>query len=546
MAQQRILLDQEQLSCPVCMDLFNDPVTIPCGHNYCMSCINTYWSSEGGSGKYNCPLCRQIFTQRPVLKKNTTLAALAEELKNATLDDSTEISSEASGDVFCDFCTETKLKASKSCLTCVASYCKQHLQGHYSTPALKKHKLIKPISKIQETICSRHGEVMKVFCRTDQQCICHLCSMDDHKDHDTVLAAEERAERQPEFQATQKDIQLKTKEKEKGVKELQQRIQAVNLSADQAVKDCEKIFRELNRLVEQRYLKVKQQIRSQQNMEVTQARDLQEMLQQEITELRRRSTGLEKLAHTEDHAHFLQNFSPLCGFKDSATQDLPPASSFTAVAVAALEVKQKVQAVLSEELMDSSGSPQAEPRTRADLLKFYSNITLDPKTAHECLRLVGERRVSFEGAMQHCSASSDRFRDRWQVLSREGLTGRCYWEVKWSGVVHIAVSYKDISRAGTLQQCGFGCNSISWALKCHRGGYELRHDNVTTSIQGPLSSIVGVYLDHGAGTLSFYSISSALTLLHRVETTFSEPLHPGFWLPSLNEGSAELCAFALG
>lgn len=100
------------------------------------------------------------------------------------------------GAVLCDICTGTKRRATKSCLSCLASYCEGHLQPHYEYPALMKHKLVGPAGQLQEKICSNHDKLLEVYCRTDQQCVCLLCMMEEHKNHETVSAATERTERQ--------------------------------------------------------------------------------------------------------------------------------------------------------------------------------------------------------------------------------------------------------------------------------------------------------------------------------------------------------------
>ncbi|XP_036428477.1 E3 ubiquitin/ISG15 ligase TRIM25-like [Colossoma macropomum] len=163
------------------------------GHSFCKVCINSCWDQEDLKGVYSCPQCRRSFTQRPVVGKNTMLAEVVEKLKKTELHTA---SPAGPGDVECDFCTGRKLKALKSCLVCLASYCETHLQPHYQSPAFKKHKLVKASRRLQEQICSEHEKLLEVYCRTDQQCICMLCIKDDHKGHDTVSVAAERAEKQ--------------------------------------------------------------------------------------------------------------------------------------------------------------------------------------------------------------------------------------------------------------------------------------------------------------------------------------------------------------
>ncbi|XP_030607058.1 E3 ubiquitin/ISG15 ligase TRIM25-like isoform X3 [Archocentrus centrarchus] len=316
MATKRVHLDQTRFCCSICLDLLKDPVTIPCGHSYCMNCIKGCWDEEEEKKIYSCPQCRQTFTPRPVLVKNTMLADLVEQLKKTGLQAAPADHCYAGPeDVACDVCTGRKMKAVKSCLVCLASYCEEHLQPHYDSPTFKKHKLVEPSKKLQENICSRHDEVMKMFCRTDQQSICYLCSVDEHKGHDTVSAAAERTERQRELEVSRLNIQQRIQDREKDVKLLQQEVEAINQSAHKTVEHSEKIFTELIRVIQKRSSDVKQQIRSQQETEVSRVKELQEKLEQEITELKRKDAELKQLSHTEDHIQFLHNYPSLSALR---------------------------------------------------------------------------------------------------------------------------------------------------------------------------------------------------------------------------------------
>ncbi|XP_030609597.1 tripartite motif-containing protein 16-like [Archocentrus centrarchus] len=544
MAQKGVQLDQKAISCSICLDLLKDPVTIPCGHSYCMNCIKTHFDGEDSKGIHSCPQCRKTFIPRPVLEKNTMLAVLLEQLKKTGLQAAPADHCYAGPeDVACDVCTGRKLKATKSCLVCVISYCEKHIKLHYESAAYEKHKLVAPSKKLQENICSRHDEVMKIFCRTDQQSICYLCTMDEHKGHETVPAAAERTEKQKELEVRRLNIQQRIQDREKDVKLLQQEVEAINGSADKAVEDSEKMLTELIRLIQKRSSDVKQQVRSQQETEVSRVKELQEKLEQEIAELKRKDAELEQLSHTEDHNQFLHNYPSLSALSESthsSSINIGPLRYFEDVTAAVSETRDKLQDILREEWTNISLrvteedvllSP-SEPKTRAGFLKYSREITLDPNTANRYLLLSeGNRKATLMEQQQFYSDHPDRFSGWCQVLSRESLTGRCYWEVEWSGEgVYVAVAYKNISRAGWSEEFLFGFNDKSWSLCCETHSYKFFYNKVQTDLSGPRSSRVGVYLDHRAGILSFYSVSETMTLLHRVQTTFTQPLYAGLWL----------------
>ncbi|MGH0134099.1 UNVERIFIED_CONTAM: hypothetical protein FKN15_042635 [Acipenser sinensis] len=302
MAEANILVAHDQFSCSVCLELLKDPVTTACGHSYCMGCIKNCWDQTDHTGVYSCPQCRKTFTPRPDLCRNTVLAEVVEELKKTGLNPPPVQSYAGPGDVPCDFCTGRKFKAVKSCLTCLASYCETHVKPHSEITPLKRHKLVNAIGNLEQKLCAEHQKVFEVFCRTDQTCICLLCSQIEHRSHDTVSAETERTGKQR--------------------------------SACTEIKESENLFTELIRSIRKIHTEVIELIGANEKAAVNQAEGRMKKLEQEIAELRRRNTELKQLSETEDHIHFLQNFQSLCAPPEAG--DLPSVTVNTDISFGAV------------------------------------------------------------------------------------------------------------------------------------------------------------------------------------------------------------------
>uniref|UniRef100_A0A8C9R4A8 Tripartite motif-containing protein 16-like n=1 Tax=Scleropages formosus TaxID=113540 RepID=A0A8C9R4A8_SCLFO len=507
MAHSGVFFDVDQFSCPICLDLLKDPVAIPCGHSYCMDCIKGCWNQNDHVGLYSCPQCRQTFSQRPVLGRNTMLAEVVEKLKKTELQDAPSDHCYAGpGDVVCDVCIGSKKKAVRSCLVCLASYCETDLELHNKLNRGKQHKLIDATEKMQDKICTHHNKLLEAYCRTDQQCICLMCVMDEHKGHDTVSAAAGRTEKQRSAQA--------------------------------AVEDTDSIFTQMIRSLEKRRSELKDVIRAQEKAALSQAEGLLERLEQEIAELRRRNTELEQILQSDDIC-FLKGRQPLSvppGCRNQPSVTVNHCWFFAQLNKGLTDLKAHLEESCNNKFTEFSKAAKkvlqaTEPKTREEFLQYACQLTVDPSTLNYNLYLSKRNReVIWTVISRTYPDHPDRFNSLEQVLYREGLSGRCYWEVRWTGPwVHIAASYKGISRNGGGDDCGFGRNDKSWSLFCSPSSYSFYHNNEETPVSGPSSSTIGIYLDHRAGTLSFYSISEdTMTLLHRVQTTFTEPLYAGF------------------
>uniref|UniRef100_A0A8C6U289 Tripartite motif-containing protein 16-like n=1 Tax=Neogobius melanostomus TaxID=47308 RepID=A0A8C6U289_9GOBI len=526
MAQRaREVTREVALNCPICLDTMKDPATLPCGHSYCMNCIQTDWHQKV---QYRCPQCRKIFTHKPVLAKNTVLASLVEELKTTGHPAPHADHCYASpGDVSCDVCTGRKLKAIRSCLQCLVSYCETHLQPHRNVAVLKRHQLVAPSDKLEENLCSKHNELKKLFCRTDQQIICSLC-VDQHQGHHTVSCAAERAHRQKQLKAKRARLQRNLQHKETEQERLRQEARDIGRSAQTAVQRSGDSFREMVLLLDKRRSEVEQQIISEEQIQLKPIQELQDQLQRDVTELKRSISELDTLSLTPDHNQFLLMCPSLSTDSEKTESRLQsrPRKDFEDVSRAVSELRDQLQLSLREFNMF-----EPEPRSREDFLRYASEITLDPNTAHKRLSLSdGNRRATFTSNEQNIPDHPDRFVNDRQVLSTEGLKSRCYWEVQWSSTypLYIAASYRDIKRQGTSNECAFGYNDQSWALRCSKNSYSFYFNRVESEVSGPISGRIGVYLDHRAGALSFYSVEDkTMSLLHRVQTTFTQPLFAG-------------------
>ncbi|XP_046729654.1 tripartite motif-containing protein 16-like [Silurus meridionalis] len=544
-------LPVNKFRCPVCLDLLKDPVDTPCGHSFCKVCINGFWDQEDWIGVYSCPKCRHTFNPRPVLHRNIMLEKLMEKVKNSEAQAARYDA--GPGDVECNLCSGRKRKAVKSCLMCLNSFCETHLKPHYEVPSWKKHKLIEASGNLQEKICSEHHEILKIYCRTDQSFICYLCPMHEHRGHDTVAAAAERSEKQTQLKEEQMKFQQRIQEKQKKVQELKQDVNIIKLSAQTAVDDSEKIFTEMISSMEKKRSEVTELIRDQEKAELSGAERLLEQLEQEISDLQRRITELEQLSHTHDHIHFLQSFQSLSvssGCEDSPSITVHQHLTFNRVRKSVSDLKKRFEELCQEEFIiihEHAAEVQmilpSEPKSREEFLNYFCDLTLDPNTVHYYLILSEKNKVVTRSeTKQSYSDHPERFNSYCQVLSKESVCGRCYWEMEWSSErnVFISVSYKDIRRIIWGDECVFGHNDQSWSLQCSSSSVSFYHNNIMTDLKVPSSSRIGVYVDHSAGTLSFYSVSDTMKLLHRLHTTFTQPLYAGFLLPSYT-ATVRLC-----
>lgn len=549
---------EDDISCPVCLNVLTDPTTLSCGHNFCIGCITEVWDATATTEVCCCPCCRETLNPRPSLKKNTMLEKMV-----------------------------TKLS-------------RNIIPPPLPTPVQKitpAHVPVHPDQEGREQWCLQHHQPLNVYCREDRKCVCLRCDAEEHQNHETVSVETERAGKQDQLVAVQTRSRSKLQEIEELLNRLEGSMTAMKGSA-QAVEDhSDHMFNEMMLDVEKRREEVRKGIRSRVGALVDQAERSQTRLRQNITDLQRRDTDLEKLKNTQDSTLFLQRWQPISNlptsnpnivvsenylfedvkavineFKeefDDMSKDSFKFFKDTLTNVEILEppvIKAKPR---NTKLMRANTSkpthppvplprsrsvyavrpviPPEIPKCRVNFLQYACQLTLDPGTAHNnlvlsqhnrkvCLRDKPRRKLRLLPQKN----SLKRF-DQWeQVLCLEGLTGaEYYWEAEWTGKgVYIGVAYAGIDLNRGPMQSGLGQSEKSWSLQCSLLGFSAWHNNVETRLSTQVSSPrIGVFLDHKAGTLAFYSVSDSMTPIHRFSVgEFTEPLYPGFGL----EGKSSL------
>ncbi|XP_035287667.1 finTRIM family, member 83 isoform X1 [Anguilla anguilla] len=553
--------------CYLCKEDLRDPVSIPCGHSFCSICLKTYWDHADHIGTYNCPQCRVTYNKRPSPRRMQSSRHSGAPRSSESFPPpppSPDYNYAGPRDVGCDICIGRKHKAVKSCLMCLASYCDKHLKPHFESSTFKRHKLVDEIGHLDRQICPQHQKGLELYCRTDQMCICVLCTVKEHKGHDMVSAETERAEKQNLLGATQAEIQQKIHERLKQMEELKQAVDSLKSSAQRAMQESEKLFGEMLRAIERMQAEMTKLISTNKKSALNTAEGHMERLTHEIADLKKRDTELTQLSRTEDHIHFIQSFHMLIA--QTEAEELPTVSvnpyfSFGSVTKTVSEMKEHLNEYSNEELVKVAKtvnkmpfcqldernrrqtmksnevglykSPSHEPRTRDEFLQYACQLTLDPSTAYRQLYLSrGNRKAALKRDAQSYSDNAHRFDSLPQVLCKEALSrGAYYWEVEWSGEgAALGVTYKGIKRTGYGDGARIGYNRKSWSLFCSDSSYSARHNKDQTEINAPYSSRIGVFLDYDAGTLSFYSVTDTMSLIHKFQTTFNETLYPGFWV----------------
>ncbi|XP_058251521.1 E3 ubiquitin-protein ligase TRIM21-like isoform X2 [Hemibagrus wyckioides] len=524
MASSSSVLCEDQLQCPICLDVFTDPVSTPCGHNFCMICLKEFWDS---SSHCQCPVCKTDFPKRPELCVNMFISALAAPFKKSVqVKSSIATEKPTQSLVFCEACCEKKCTAVKSCLICMASYCKTHLEPHERVSSLKKHKLMEPVENLEVYVCLKHERPLELFCRDDQTCVCQFCTEGEHKTHNTVPLEEESEEKKIQLAKTQTEVQQMIQERLKKVEELKHSVKLNKKTTEKEKSDFVEIFSNLIHCIERSQAELLKVMEEQQKAAKRRAEEFIKELEQEITELKKRNTELEKLSHTEDHLHLLQIYPSLCS--PPHTQDWTDVRINTHMSV---ETLSQLQETFREEM-------EKIPEIKLRRIQQYAvDVTLDPDTANPYLILSDDgKQVTCGDTDQNLSDNPERF-DRYpSVLGKEGFTsGRFYFEVKVRGKTKWDLGVVKVSANRKGEIVGKPENGY-WRVFLRNETEYQAQDSPPVSLslkQAPQK--VGVFVDYKEGLISFYDVDEKSLIYSFTGQTFTEKLYPLF-CPCLNDG----------
>ncbi|XP_051237000.1 E3 ubiquitin-protein ligase TRIM21-like isoform X5 [Dicentrarchus labrax] len=530
MSAASCLLTEDQFLCSICLDVFTDPVTIPCGHNFCKTCITEHWNINV---QCQCPNCKKVYSTRPELQVNTFISEMAAQFRQSAQQKASSSSSEQQvskpGEVPCDVCTGTKLKALKSCLVCLVSYCETHLEPHLTMSGLKRHQLINPVENLEGRMCTKHDKLLELFCKTDQMCVCMLCTVLDHKTHDVVPLKEEYEGKKAELGKTEAEIQQMIQKRRMKIQEIKRSVELSKEGADREIADGVQVFTALKESVERCQAELINKIKEKQRKTEKQAEDFIKELEQEISELKKRSSEVDQLSQSEDHLHLLQSFLSL--------NAAPPTKDWTEVSVCPLSHEGTVVRAVNQ--LEETLSKQMKKVELKRVQQYAVDVTLDPDTAQSKLILSDDgKQVNHGDVWKNLPDNPERFNSCPCVLAKQSFSsGRFYYEVQVKGKTEwdLGVARESINRKGVITVSPQDGYWMIWLR--NKNEYEALVDPaVSLSLQSQPEK-VGVFVDYEEGLVSFYDVDAAALIYSFTGCSFTEKLYPYFGPDNNNKGT---------
>ncbi|XP_037615381.1 E3 ubiquitin-protein ligase TRIM39-like isoform X2 [Sebastes umbrosus] len=526
MASPSVLLSEVQFQCCICQEVFSEPVSIPCGHSFCFTCITSHWDD---SLAVSCPKCQTAFEGRPELCENSFAKEMSEQIRARRQNG---VMSVVGQFIHCDVCVGKRTKALKSCLVCLTSYCEGHLEPHLRVATLKIHKLTEPMATLETRMCKRHQRLLELFCRSDQRCVCVLCTETDHRCHDTVPVERESQEKKAQMKRIEADVQQMIQDRLQKVEEIKHSVELSKENSERDIMESTEVFYTLLRSLERRQAELVEMIQRKQAAAERRAERLVTELELEITELERKRSEMEQLSHTEDHLYLLQRFPAL-----SCPPSAKACSDIIVHSVTCLGTVRRAVASIEQQLQ--SALKKLSIQEHEKMQQYAVDVHLDPRTANPWLVLSEDGRQICDGDVeQNLVDTPERFDMAPCVLATRGFTtGRHYWEVDVGDKTawDLGVARHSVDRKGVVT---LSPEDGYWTI-CMRKGCEYRACAVQAELlclsQRP--QVVGVFLDHEDGTVSFYDAEAKSHIYSFTQFHFTEAIFPFFNPDMCDSGS---------
>ncbi|XP_053578099.1 E3 ubiquitin/ISG15 ligase TRIM25-like [Bombina bombina] len=511
---------REELTCPICLSLYTDPVTLRCGHNFCLGCIESVLGTQEGSGVYSCPECRKRFSNRPELQRNLKLSNIVGCF--------IPTHEGAHSGVFCTYCVHSPVPAAKSCLMCEASLCDTHLRVHSKS---EEHVLTEPTTSWGNRKCYKHKKLLEYYCTEDAACICVSCSLaGEHRGHQVELLNEASEKKKKKLRNVLQKLTTKREKTEKRVQSLQEHRRGVQEKAAGVTERLTALIRDIRKQLEDLEKRVLSEITRQQEQVLLTISDLIQQLEKEEDELTRKMSHIEELYNMTDPLTVLQeqesHSDDFCG-AEKGDNEVTQRGDKQVPAGGDLD-----EGLISVTLYRGLADIVTDVK-REIYMQVTSDILLDINTAHNKVIVSADlKTASCSDINQQRPVTPERFTVYPQVLStRSFSSGRHYWEmqISKSGNWCVGVCYTNIERGGV--QSGIGNSNKSWCLWSYNKRLYMTHNTIRTSLHPPLScDTVGILLDYEAGRLTFYELCDPIRHLHTFTVTFTEPLHAVFYV----------------
>lgn len=517
---------EDNFLCSICLDVFTKPVTIPCGHNFCLDCITAHWPNNDTLLK--CPLCKEEYSRRPMLRVNPFIAQMATSFKKSVQDKSCcKPDVAGNGNVLCDICTRAKCTALKSCLVCVMSYCETHLEPHMRISALKKHKLIQPVENLESRMCKKHDEHLELFCRVDQMFVCKSCTDSDHKTHKIVSLEEEVQIRNAQLGKEKEDMDHMVQTRQQKIHELQHSVEASGTNAVKALSYSMHVMTAVVDFIKRSQAELAELIQSKQKKMEAEAAGFIKELEEEIMQIKQNNLQLNQVSLNNDAFLFLENILSLTitQLQPKDWSDLTLSDQFTVQGALT-----KLETTVTREIR-----MLCDPNFKR-MQKYAVDVSLDPDTANPSLNVSEDgKQVTHGDRKRNLPNKPQRFDHVLNVLAKEGFSsGKFYYEVQvkdkknWDlGVVNQSINRKGDTR--------FSPKNGYWTIWLRKG-------NEFTANTGPAIDLhvrevpqkVGVFVNYEEGHVSFYDVDNRACIFCFTECNFTEELFP-FFSPCSND-----------